>query len=94
MRLGTTVEAVFKFLGVFAEMLGRNPDMRRVDRRFEVTPKAFDAVHGRALKADIFARAVVDRHMAIALRVQPAIAVQLIGMQLPAGKHVRCHEGL
>ena len=68
--------------------------MRPVDAAFQVTPEAFDPVGAGTLIADILASPVVHRHVAIALVMQAAVAVQFIGVQLATRLHILRHERL
>lgn len=54
------VEPILKLFRVAAKVLFRDADMRALDAAFQVPPKPFDAVHGRAGRGDILAKAVID----------------------------------
>ena len=73
-------------------MLGTNAGMCSLNRLFQVTPEAFNRVHGRAIKADILASAVIDRHVPVALVVQSLVAVEFVGVQFATGQDVGRHE--
>ena len=88
------IVAKLKLRQILRKMLPADMDMRAVDPALERRPKAFKAVHGRAAGADVFARAVVDRHVAMAAQPKAAVALEFVGMDLPAGKDVRVDRGL
>ena len=65
-------------------MLRTDMDMRPIDPALHSGPKAFNRVGRSAFKADIFMRAVIDRHVPVAALVKAEVGAQFIGMDSPA----------
>lgn len=75
-------------------MLRAHMNVGPVDGTLQGGPEALNPVHRRAAKADILARAVVYRHMSVALQVKPGVAREFVGMHRAARHDVGLYERL
>ena len=69
-------------------MLRADMNMRAINPALHRCPEAFNAVGRSAIKADIFVRAVVDRHVPVAAIGQAKVSAQFVGMDRTAGDDV------
>ena len=93
-RKVTHVVTILKLRQILRKMLPADMDMRAVDPALERRPEALEAVDGRAAGADILTRAVVHRQMSVPAQPQPVVALEFIGMDMPARQHVGVDNGL
>ena len=94
MRKVTHVVTILKLAQILRQMFRADMDMRPVNPALELRPKAFNGVRGRALKANIFVGRVIDRHMAMAARVQPHVGLQFVGVDRAAGNDIGVNDRL
>ena len=88
MGLETHIPAILKLRQILRQMLRADMDMRPIDPAFHSGPEPFDSIGRSAVEADIFVRAVVDRHMPVTTIGQAKVGAQFIGVDRAAGDHV------
>ena len=82
------VPAILKLCQILRQMLRADMNMRAIDPALHRCPKAFNAVGRSAIKADIFVRAVVDRHVPVAAIGQAKVGAQFVGVDRAARDHI------
>lgn len=90
-RLGAiaTVEAVFRFLGIFPEVLAGHVNVRPVDRPLQLRPEALDALNVRAGRADVATMRVIAGVMLETERRDALVGAKLVGVDRAARRDVR-----
>ena len=89
-RMGrlTHVPAILKLRQILRKVTGTDMDMRSVDPTLDSRPEAFNRVGRSTIEADIFMRAVIDRHVPVPALGEAKIGAQFIGVDSAAGDHV------
>jgi hypothetical protein len=92
-RVLAGIEPIFKFFGIFMQMLFGNVYMSGTDAALQMFPEIFQAVHMRTIQ-DVFLLVVVNYFVIIALLCQTAIAHKLIRMRRGTFLDILLNDGM